>query len=80
MDILGSLVGAASGGVLGVVGSLIGKVAGYFELKQKRKLEEIRRRKGKDKKAKTSDDMEQPKGRAKKKASRPKAKFKGKRK
>ena len=42
MDILGSLVGAASGGVLGVVGSLIGKVAGYFELKQKMKLEEIK--------------------------------------
>ena len=42
MDILGSLVGAASGGLLGVAGSLIGKVAGYFELKQKMKLEEIK--------------------------------------
>jgi len=35
MEILGSLVGAASGGLLGVAGSLIGKVAGYFETKQK---------------------------------------------
>tara|TARA_E500000305_G_scaffold109095_2_gene113238 strand:+ start:591 stop:1055 length:465 start_codon:yes stop_codon:yes gene_type:complete len=42
MEILGSLVGAASGGLLGVAGSLIGKVAGYFELKQKMKLEQIK--------------------------------------
>jgi hypothetical protein len=42
MEILGSLVGAASGGLLGVAGSLIGKVAGYFEAKQKMKLEEIK--------------------------------------
>jgi len=41
MDVLGSLVGAASGGLLGVAGSLIGKVAGYFETKQKMKLAEI---------------------------------------
>lgn len=41
MDILGSLVGAASGGLLGVAGSLVGKIANYFELKQKMKLEEI---------------------------------------
>ena len=43
-SLFGSLVGAASGGILGLAGSLVNKVANYFATKQQMKFEELKNR------------------------------------
>ena len=42
--LFGSLVGAASGGILGLAGSLVNKVANYFATQQQMKFEELKNR------------------------------------